>query len=164
MHRFTMTAVALGLLSASYVPSLRASETDKETRITITQPLQVQNTLLAPGQYLFRLTQPNSSLNMVSIYNADRTRLEGIIMGWSAYRVEADDQSLFSISQPNGNQPAQLQSWFFPGDNYGVEFPVARKTSEIGQVSKSSGKQQNAGSSGKQQNAGSSGGASSGRD
>jgi hypothetical protein len=157
MHRFTMTAVALGLLSANCVPSLRASDTDKETRITITQPLQVQDTLLAPGQYLFRLTQPNSSLTVVSIYNADRTRLEGIIMGWSAYRVEADDQSLFSISQPNGNQPAQLQSWFFPGDNYGVEFATTGKGGEVARASKSGGKQQNAGSSSKQQNAGSSG-------
>jgi hypothetical protein len=154
MRRFTLTAVALCLLNAGFVPSTRASDTDKETRLAIDHPLQVQDTLLAPGQHLFRLTQPNSSLSVVTIYNADRTRLEGVITGWSAYRTAADDQNLFSICQPDGNQPAKLQAWFFAGNNYGVEFSVAGKASEIGHVSKSGGKQQ---TSTKQQHAGSSG-------
>ncbi len=145
MHRFTMTAVALGLLSACFAPSMRANDLDKETRLTIDQPVQVQDTLLAPGQYLLKLTQPNNSLSVVSIYNADRSRLEGVIMGWAAYRTDAGDQKLFSISPQEGNQPAQLQTWFFAGDNYGVEFPAARKSGETGHVSKSTRKQQNTG-------------------
>lgn len=78
-------------------------------------------------------------------------------MGWSTYRTNADDQRLFLISQPDGNQPAKLQAWFFAGDNYGIEFATAGKGGEVARASKSGGKQKNAGSSSKQQDAGSSG-------
>ncbi len=42
MNRFRMTAATLGLLSACFVPSMRADESNKETHLTISQPLQIQ--------------------------------------------------------------------------------------------------------------------------
>jgi hypothetical protein len=137
MNRIKMTAATLGLLSASFVPSLRADENNKETRMTINGPLQVQETLLAPGQYVFKLTNPDTDHSVVSIYNADGTRLEGIIMGWSAYRVDAGDKSLFTVSQSQGSQPATLKYWFYPGDNFGVEFSEKQQANETGRILKS---------------------------
>ena len=144
MNRFRMTVAALGLLTASLAPSMRAGETDKETRMTINGPLQVQDTLLAPGQYVFRLTEPDSDHSVVSIFNADGTRLEGIVMGWSAYRADAGDKKLFTISQPQGDQPVKLLTWFYPGDNSGVEFSTKKFASETGHVVKSKQKGQTA--------------------
>jgi hypothetical protein len=126
MKRFRMTAATLGLLSACLVPSMRADDSNKETRLTINQPLQIQDTLLAPGQYVFKLVEPDTSRSVVGVYNADSNRLEGFIMGWAAYRTDAGDKQLFTISQPEGNQPAKLQTWFYPGDNFGVEFSVVK--------------------------------------
>jgi hypothetical protein len=148
MNRFKMTAATLGLLSACFVSSLRADDSNKETRMTINGPLQVQDTLLAPGQYVFKLTEPDIAHSVVSIYNSDGTRLMGIIMGWSAYRTDAGDKNLFTISQPQGGQPAQLQTWFYPGDNFGVEFSVAKNATVAGHVMKSNGKGQDAGAPG----------------
>jgi len=126
MNRFRMTAATLALLSAYLVPSMRADDSNKETHLTINQPLQIQDTLLAPGQYVFKLTEPDTNHSVVSIYKADSTRLEGIIMGWPAYRTDAGDKHLFTISQPEGNQPAKLQTWFYSGDNFGVEFSLVK--------------------------------------
>jgi hypothetical protein len=133
MNRFRMTAATLGLLSASFVPSMRADESNKETHLTINQPLQVQDTLLAPGQYVFKLIDPG----VVSIYSADGTQSQGVILGWSAYRTDAGDKKVFTISQPHGDQPAKLQTWFYPGDNFGLEFPVRNLANETGRVMKS---------------------------
>jgi hypothetical protein len=138
MNRFRMTAATLGLLSACFVPSMLADESNKETHLTINQPLQVQDTLLAPGQYVFKLIDPG----VVSIYSADGTQPEGIILGWSAYRTDAGDKKVFSISQPHGDQPAKLQTWFYPGDNFGLEFPVRNLANETGRVMKSKQKGQ----------------------
>ena len=144
MNRSTMTAVALGLLTISLAPSIRADDSNKETRMTINGPLQVQDILLPPGQYVFRLTEPNNAQSVVSIYNADATRLEGIIIGWSAYRIDAGADKVFAISQPEGDQPAKLQTWFYPGDNSGVEFSVKKVTSETGRAVTSKKKGQTA--------------------
>src|ERR1700720_4209391 len=138
MNRFRMTAATLGLLSAFFVPSMRADESNKETHLTINQPLQVQDILLAPGQYVFKLIEPG----VVSIYNADGTQSEGIILGWSAYRVDAGDKTLFTVSQSQGNQPATLKYWFYPGDNFGLEFSERKVAGESGRVVKSKGTEQ----------------------
>lgn len=128
MNRFRITAVTLSLLGAFVAPSLRADESNKETRMTINAPLQVQDTLLAPGQYVFKLTTPDNSRSLVSIYNAETDQLEAVILGWEAYRTDPGDKQLFTINQPQANQPAKLQKWFYPGDNFGVEFSVTNRT------------------------------------
>jgi hypothetical protein len=45
-------ALAMSLLSSGVVPSLKASESDKKTIITISQPVTVEGTLLPAGQYV----------------------------------------------------------------------------------------------------------------
>ena len=131
MNRFKITFAMLGLLTAGFAPSMQADATDKETHLTIDQPLQVQDILLAPGQYVFKLIEPG----VVSIYNADGTQPQGIVMGWNAYRADAGDKKLFTVSQSQGNQPATLKYWFYPGDNSGLEFSA--KKLEAGQVARS---------------------------
>jgi hypothetical protein len=128
-----MIAAALGMISACAAPSLRADDNNKETRMTITQPLQVQDTLLAPGQYVFKLIDPG----VVSIYSADGTGPEALILGWAAYRADAGDKNLFTVSQSQGNQPAALKYWFYPGDNFGLEFSAKKLANETGRVVKS---------------------------
>ncbi|HEY6330557.1 MAG TPA: hypothetical protein VI756_14565 [Blastocatellia bacterium] len=145
MNRFKMTAITLGLLSGYFMPSLRADDMNKETRLTIDGPLQVQDTVLAPGKYVFMLTDPNNDRTVVSIYDADRTHLEGIVIGVPAYRMDAGAKQMFTISQLQGDQQAKLRTWFFPGDNYGVEFVVKATVGKVHQVSKSNQKDHNAG-------------------
>ena len=131
MNRIKITFAMLGLLIAAIAPSMQAGAMDKETRLSTNQPLQVGNTVLAPGQYIFKLIEPG----VVSIYNAEGTQPQGIILGWSASRVDAGDKQLFTVSQPQGNRPAALKYWFYPGDTSGVEFSA--KKLEIGQLARS---------------------------
>ena len=126
MNRLKVTTAMLGLLTAGFALSMRADETNKETRITINQPLQIQDVLLAPGEHVLKLIQPG----IVSIYNADGTRPEGLISGWPAYRTDAGDTKLITVSQSQANQPAALKYWFYPGDNFGLEFPTKKLANE----------------------------------
>ena len=145
MTRFRMTAAALGMFSAYFVSCARADEWTKETHLTINVPLQIQDTVLPPGEYLFRLMEPDTDRDLVSIFNSDGTRLEANIMGWSTYRADAGDKKLFTIAEPHGDQPATLRAWFYPGDNAGVEFPAAKRANGNGHVARTKDKGQNAG-------------------
>jgi hypothetical protein len=142
MNRFKITAAILGLLIPCFAPSLRADERNKETRVTTKQPLQVQDTVLPPGQYLFKLLEPDTDQNIVSIYSADGSGLEGIVVGFTAYRADAGDRKLLTISQPAGDQPAVLNYWFFPGANEGIEFQTAKSASATARLAKSKKKGQ----------------------
>jgi hypothetical protein len=132
MKRFKIALVMLGMLTAGFAPSMRADDRDKETRLTTNQPLQVGNILLAPGQYLFKLIDPG----VVSIYNADGTQPQGIILGWTAYRIDPGDKNLITVSQSQGNQPAALKYWFYAGDHSGLEFPEKKLANETGRAAK----------------------------
>ena len=144
MTRLEMTLATLGMLSASFVPSVRADEWNKETHLTINVPVQIQDTVLAPGEYVFKLVELAGSSTVVSIFNSNGTRLETMMISLPAYRNDIDNK-LFTISDPQGDQPATLQSWFFPGDNFGIEFKTAKRTNETSHLSGTTGKGQNAG-------------------
>jgi hypothetical protein len=131
MNRFKITFAMLGLLTAGFAPSMRADARDKETHLITNQPLQVGSILLAPGQYVFKLIDQG----VVSVYNGDGTQLQGIILGWNAYREDAGDKQLFTVSQSEGNEPATLKYWFYPGNKFGLEFST--KKLEAGQVARS---------------------------
>lgn len=126
MNRLKTTFALLAVLTAGFAPWMQADQRNKETRLTISQPLQVQDTLLAPGQYDFKLV----GFGVVSIYNVDRNRSEGLVVGWHAYRVNGDDKKLFDVSQSQGDRPATLKTWFYPGDNSGLQFSTRTPGSE----------------------------------
>ena len=144
MSRLKTTAARLGLLCPCFAPSLRADERNKETRVTTNQPLQVQDKVLPPGEYLFKLLEPDTDQNIVSILSADGSRLEGIVVGLAAYRADAGDRKLLTVSQPVGDQPAVLSYWFFPGANEGIEFQAAKPASANARLAKSKKKGQDA--------------------
>jgi hypothetical protein len=115
-------ALAASLMSSAFVPSLKASEVDKKTSITISQPVAVQGTILPAGQYVLRLLDSASPRDLVYIFNGDGTRLITSILTIHAARLEPTDKSAFSFYDSPAGQPAALHTWFYPGDNTGFEF------------------------------------------
>jgi hypothetical protein len=89
MNRLKTTFALLAVLTAGFAPSMQADEKNKETRLTISRPLQVQDTLLAPGNYDFKLVEPG----LVSIYNVDRNRSEGLVVGWLGIPAKSNAHS-----------------------------------------------------------------------
>jgi hypothetical protein len=124
MNRLKISAVLLSV-SACFTPAMWGNSHDKETTLTIAQPLQVQNTVLQPGRYVFKLTGPNFNQQVVSIYKADGMRPAGTVIGSSIYRADPTSKTVFTFSERQGGQPSELRSWFYPGDNFGVEFGTA---------------------------------------
>ena len=120
-------ALAVSLMSSAFVPSMKASESDRKTIITISQPVSVEGTILPPGQYVLRLPSPWSRQDVVSIFNGDETRLIMTVVAIHAYRVERSGKGISFYDSPAG-QPAALHTWFYPGDENGLEFKRPRPT------------------------------------
>ena len=115
-------ALAMSLMSSSFVPSLKGSEFDKRTIITISQPVNVEGTLLPAGQYVLKLQDSSSNRDVVYIFNGEETRLISTVLAIPAYRLEPTGESEFSFYESPVGQPAALHTWFYPGDNSGFEF------------------------------------------
>ena len=122
--KWSLSLCGLALALGFAIPPAHASEWDKQTVITVNQPIQVQETLLEPGTYVFRLLDSQSDRHVVQIFNSDRSHLISQMLAIPAER--RDDQltshtKLTFWETPDGYAKA-LRDWYYPGDNFGQEF------------------------------------------
>ena len=122
------TALALSLMSSMLIGSLNASEIDRKTTITISQPVAVEETILPAGQYVLKLQDSGPTQDVVKIFNSEETHLIATIMPIHAYRLRPADKSEFSFYDSPAGQPTALRTWYYPGDPDGFEFLQPRHT------------------------------------
>jgi LPXTG-motif cell wall-anchored protein len=118
-------AAAVGILGCAgvvAVHSAQADQWDKRTILTVNEPIQVRDTLLEPGQYVFKLLNSQSDRHIVQIYNRDQTHLVDTIMAIPNYRVQPTGNSRFTFWETPPGSAKALRAWFYPGDNFGQEF------------------------------------------
>jgi len=122
LRTFAATIGILGCAGVVAVHSARADQWDKRTILTVNEPIQVRDTLLEPGQYVFKLLNSQSNRNIVQIYNGDQTHLIDTIMAIPNYRIQPTGKSRFTFWETPPGSAKALRAWFYPGDNFGQEF------------------------------------------
>ena len=121
----TPAALALALLSTTLAPSAKADEWDKKTVITVQGgAVQIQGTVLEPGKYVLKLLDSQADRQILQVFNADETHLETTILANAAYRLEPTGDTRFTFAEVPAGQPPAISTWFYPGDNYGLQFLV----------------------------------------
>lgn len=123
--RLRTLAAAVGILGCAGIVAVypaKADQWDKKTILTVNEPIQVRDTLLQPGQYVFKLLDSPSNRNIVQIYNRDQTHLVDTIMAIPNYRIQPTGTSRFAFWETPPGSAKALRAWFYPGDNFGQEF------------------------------------------
>jgi LPXTG-motif cell wall-anchored protein len=118
-------AAAVGILGCAgvvAVHSARADQWDKKTILTVNEPIQVRDTLLEPGQYVFKLLDSSNDRHIVQIYNGDQSHLVDTVMAIPNYRIQPTGKSRFTFWETPPGSAKALRAWFYPGDNFGQEF------------------------------------------
>jgi hypothetical protein len=119
--------ICLMLFGATFfVPKVQADESDKKTIMTVNEPLQVPGKMLPAGTYVLKLLDPNDR-TLVAIYNADGRHLITTIQGIPDYRTETPSEAILQVEDRPDGGPEALKAWFYPGDNFGVEFVYPTK-------------------------------------
>jgi len=120
--------ICLMLFGATFfVPKVRADEFDKKTIVTVNEPIQVPGKVLPAGTYTLKLLDSND-LTLFAIYNADGRHLITTIQGIPDYRMETPSEAILQLEERPEGQPEALKEWFYPGDNFGVEFVYPTQT------------------------------------
>ena len=95
---------------------------DKKTVVTFSAPVEIPGKVLTPGTYVFKLLDSSSDRNIVEVYDKDEKKLYATILAVPDYRLKPSDKPLISFEERPSNTPEAIKAWFYPGDNYGVEF------------------------------------------
>lgn len=120
--RLFMFAMSFALAGLAVAPRARADEMNKETIFTFKEPIEVPGRVLPPGKYDFKLLDAVSDRDIVEVYNADQTHLIALFMGIPDYRSNTPGKTIVTFEERKTSAPEALKTWFYPGDNYGLEF------------------------------------------
>lgn len=117
-------ATFCGMVLAAGVFALRANadEWNKKTILTVHEPIQVQNRLLEPGTYVFKLLDSDSNRHIVQIFNHDQSHIIDTILAIPNYRLQPTGHTQFAFWETPPGSAKAMRAWFYPGDNFGQEF------------------------------------------
>src|SRR5215469_18670418 len=126
-------AVLCGVALAAGLFSYRANadEWDKKTTITVDQPIQITDTYLDPGTYVLILDRSPSNRHIVRIFNAEQNHLYNTVLAIPNYRVRPTGNTQFTFWETPSGTPRALRDWFYPGDNFGQEFPYPKNLRQL---------------------------------
>ena len=110
----------------------QASVWDKQTVLTVNEPIQVEDTYLEPGTYVFRLADTPSDRHVVQIFNRDQTHLINTMVAIPNYRLRPTGDSRFAFYETPRESVGAMRAWFYPGDNFGQEFRYPKQLRQVG--------------------------------
>jgi hypothetical protein len=102
--------------------SLAADEFNKKTVVTFSAPVELPGKVLPPGTYVFRILDTASDRHIVQVFDKDEKHLYATVVGIPDYRMTTPEKPVISFEERPSNTPEALKEWFYPGDNYGVQF------------------------------------------
>ena len=98
MKTFKSLAIVLGFSLVLLSSTLMADEWDKETKVTFSGPVQIQDTKLAAGTYVFKLAD-TADRHVVQIFNQDQTQVLATIIAIPDYRVTPTDNTVVKFAE-----------------------------------------------------------------
>jgi hypothetical protein len=122
-----LAVAGIGLLGMSFVPKAHADAWDKMTIVTVNEPIIAGNKVLDPGTYVWKLMDSPSNRHIVQIFDKDQRHLEETILAIPNYRLQPTGHTQFSFWETPAGVPKAVHAWFYPGDNFGQEFPYPKK-------------------------------------
>ena len=102
-----------------------ANEWNKETKFEFNTPVEVPGKVLDAGKYVFKLADSDSDRNIVQIFSEDASgdqKLVTTVLAIPAYRTDKSDEPIIKFEERSSDSPEAIHSWFYPGDNTGLEF------------------------------------------
>jgi hypothetical protein len=120
--------VACGIAFAAGIGTFQAKADawDKKTILTVNQTIQVRDTVLEPGQYVFKLYNSNADRHVVQIFNADQSHLINTVMAIPKQRMQATGDTQFQFWETPAGTARAMRAWYYPGDTIGQEFPYPK--------------------------------------
>lgn len=125
------TLCGIGIAAGVVVFQAQADQWDKRTVLTVDQPIQVRDTYLPAGTYVFKLLNSSSDRHIVQIFNGNQSHIIDTVLAIPNYRLEPTGNSQFRFWETPPGTAKALRAWFYPGDNYGQEFPYPKHLRQV---------------------------------
>jgi hypothetical protein len=104
----------------------RADEWNKEEVLKFKDAVEIPGRVLPAGTYVFSLADSDSDRDIVQISTEDQKHVLATILAMPDYRPKSTDKTVVTFEERPSGSPEALHSWFYPGEQYGVEFVYSK--------------------------------------
>lgn len=123
----TLAIAGVAMIGTSFVPKAHADQWNKMTIVTVNEPIIAGNKVLDPGTYVWKLLDSPADRHIVQIFDKDQQHLQTTILAIPDYRMQPTGKTQFAFWETPAGVPKAVREWFYPGDNFGQEFPYPKK-------------------------------------
>jgi LPXTG-motif cell wall-anchored protein len=120
-------SIGVALIGTSFVPKAHADAWDKMTIVTVNEPIIAGNKVLDPGTYVWKLLESPADRHIVQIFDKNQQHLETTVLAIPDYRMQPTGKTQFAFWETPAGVPKAVRDWFYPGDNFGQQFPYPKK-------------------------------------
>jgi len=127
MSRLTISGVVVAAVMALMTPAPASAiggevTYDKLAFLTFSAPVQVPGVTLNAGTYRFRLTNPNTSRNVLQVLSNDGGTVYAMFHTIPDGRASLTDDPVVSFMETPAGVPPAVKSLFYGGEYRGYEF------------------------------------------
>jgi len=127
LSKAATSACALALFALASSATYAQEPFDKRTTFTFNQAVQLPGVQLPPGQYIFRLADPENSRKVVQVLSADSKEVYAMLHTIPRQRGEAPNEPEISFMETAAGVPPAIQTWWYRGERTGREFMYSRE-------------------------------------
>jgi len=120
LTRVSLVVACLAMLFLTV--SVRAADWDRKTTMTFNQAVEIPGMVLPAGTYVFKLADIGTR-NVVQVFNEEGTELLTTFFAIPDYRLTPYDETHIGFAERPAKAPVAIHKWFYPGNNFGLEFP-----------------------------------------
>jgi LPXTG-motif cell wall-anchored protein len=123
MRRLSVLVVVVAAVFAVMTPApVTGAETyDKLAYLSFNGPVQVPGVTLAAGTYRFRLTNPDTSRNVLQVLSNDGVIVYAMVNTIPDSRTSLTDEAIVTFRETPAGVPPAIRSLFYGGEHLGYE-------------------------------------------
>ena len=125
MKKLVIAAISL-LVTAGLGSGANAQGKKSESTLTVNEPVEVPGTILAPGTYVIRVVDAQSSRNIVQITDVDGTKVFATAICTPHAQAASRPNTNF-VYYENVSTSKVLRTWFASNDQFGQDFVYPRE-------------------------------------
>lgn len=101
---------------------LKASEWNRKSTVTFSEPVELSGTVLPAGTYVLKLADTGLR-TVVQVLNTDENHIYTTVIGIPAEALKPIQKARIGLEERPAGAPEALHDWFYPGALDGVAFP-----------------------------------------
>jgi len=131
IQRLKLAVFILAAGTAWLAPAAKADEWDKRTVLTFNEAVEIPGKVLTAGTYVFKLAEGESDRTVVQVFTQDEQHLVATVIAVPSYRIDPADKTIVTFEERPSGSPEALHKWFYPGDNFGLEFVYPKSETQV---------------------------------